>query len=202
MKHWLLVLLALTTFAPLAQAQTGRHLGLGAGIGFHHYTDGDFSQKNPGFALVYRIAAKAQPHEGWGFEPKATVDWFKTDVRADVAGVSTHLGKLRSIPVLVGVGPSYRHGRTKVGAAVLAGASFNSFTEDKGVSAISAKNSFAVRPEMGVWYDVSSRLGLHTGVNYLYNRPSADHASGGTSPSAKWKTDHLNFSAGFAIGIF
>jgi hypothetical protein len=202
MKGLLLVLMGLVTLASAAQAQSGRHVALGVGLGFHHFTDGDFSQKNPGVSIIYRLAWKPGTRDGWKLEPSATIGWGKTDVRTDIAGVSTHIGKLRTIPILVGAGPSYRHGKTKVGVAVLAGPSFNTFTHDSGASPVAVKNSFAARSEAGLWYDVSSRLGLHTSVAYVYNRPTADPASGATAGSGKWKTDHLNFSVGFAIGLF
>jgi opacity protein-like surface antigen len=202
MKGLMLALLGMAMFASAAQAQTGRHVALGVGLGYHKYVDSDFSQKNPGVSLVYRLAWKPGVREGWTLEPKATFDYFKTDVKADVGTVDTHIGKLRSIPVLVGAGPAYRHGRTKVGVAILAGPSFNHFTGDKGTNPVTVKNSVVVRPETSLWYDVSSRLGLHAGVGYVYNRPTAKITSGASTTSEKWKTDHVNFSAGFAIGIF
>jgi len=201
MKRLMLALMGVAMIASAAQAQTGRRLALGAGLGFHKYVDSDFSQKNPGISIVYRLALHPGVKRGWTLEPKGTVDWFKTDVKTDVGPVDIHLGKLRSIPVLVGAGPSYRHGRTKIGVAILAGPSFNQFTGDKGSNPITVKNSVMVRPETSLWYDVSSRLGLHAGVSYVYNRPSAETTSGGSTTSAKWKTDHVNFSVGFAVGI-
>ena len=201
MKGLVLALMGVAMIGSVAQAQTGRHLALGVGLAFHKYVDSDFSQKNPGISIVYRIALKTEVKEGWTLEPKGTIDWFKTDVKTDVGNVDTHIGKLRSVPVLVGAGPSYRHGRAKVGVAILAGPSFNHFTGDKGSSPITVKNSVIVRPETSLWYDVSSRLGLHAGVSYAYNRPSAETTSAGSTTSAKWKTDHVNFSIGFAIGI-
>ena len=201
MKRLMLILMGVAMIASGAHAQTGRRLSLGVGLGFHKYVDSDFSQKNPGISLIYRLALKPGVREGWALEPKATFDWFTTDVKADSGTVDTHIGKLRSIPVMVGAGPSYRHGRTKVGVAIVAGPSFNHFTGDKGSNPITVKNSVVVRPETSIWYDVSSRLGLHAGVSYLYNRPKAETTSGASTTSAKWKTDHVNFSVGFAIGI-
>jgi outer membrane protein W len=139
--------------------------------------------------------------QGWTIEPKVSFDWFKTDVQTDVGTADVHIGKLRSIPVLAGAGPSYRCGRTKVGVAVLAGPSFNHFTADLSATSITVKNSLFLRPEAGIWYDVSSRLGLHAGLGYVYNRPTAKTTSGASTTSEKWKTDHINFSVGFAIGI-
>jgi len=202
MRGLIVALVGIAMIAPAAQAQTGRRLALGAGLGFHKYVGGDFSQKNPGLSLVYRIAWKPGMKQGWTLEPKVSFDWFKTDVRADVGSVDTHIGKLRSIPVMAGAGPSYRSGRTKVGAAILAGPSFNHFTADNSAtSTITVKNSLYLHPEASLWYDVSSRLGLHAGVGYVYNRPTAKTTSGASTTSEKWKTDHVNFSVGFAIGI-
>jgi hypothetical protein len=202
MKALILALVGVATIASGAQAQTGRHLSLGVGVGFHKYVKDDFNQKNPGISVLYRLSPSPGSKQGWTLEPKVDLDWFKTDVRTNVGAVQTHIGKLQSIPVEVGAGPSYRHGRIKVGVGILAGPSFNHYTRDSGTNPIKVKNSVFVRPETSVWYDVSSRLGLHAGVSYIYNRPTAETTIGSTITSAKWKTDHVNFSAGFAIGIF
>jgi opacity protein-like surface antigen len=202
MKGLILALVGLATIASVADAQTGRHVALGVGLGFHKYVDGDFKQKSPSLSIIYRLAFKTGVKDGWTLEPKGTIDWFKTDVRADVGTADVHIGKLRSIPVLVGAGPSYRHGRVKVGVAIVAGPSFNHFTADNTTTSIKVKNSVVVRPDTGIWYDVSSRLGLHANVGYVYNRPTADTSTGGSTTSEKWKTDHVNFSVGFAIGVF
>jgi hypothetical protein len=202
MKVLMLALMGVAIITSAAQAQTGKHVALGVGLGFHEYVDNGFSQKSPALSLIYRLALNPRMSEGWIFEPKGTLNWFKTDVQADVGGVDTHIGKLRSIPVLVGGGPSYRHGRTKIGVAILAGRAFNQFTVDNSVSSMTVKNSLVVSPEASLWYDIGSRLGLYGGLSYVYNRPTAETTSGGSTTSAKWNTDHLNFSVGFAFGIF
>jgi opacity protein-like surface antigen len=201
MKGLILAALGVAMLASSAQAQTDRRLAIGVGLGFHKYIHDDFSQKSPGVGLVYRIG-KPGARQGWSLEPKGTVDWFSTNALDHAGGVETRLGKIRSIPVLVGAGPSYRNGRTKVGIAVMAGPSFNHFTVDKSVSSITVKSSVMVRPEASLWYDVSSRLGVHVGLGYVYSRPSAETTSGGTTTKATWKTDHVNLSVGLAVGIF
>jgi len=203
MKGLMLALLGVSVVASAstAQAQTGRHVALGVGIAFHKYVDKDFSKKSPGFSLLYRLHWKPGMKQGWTLEPKAKIDWYKTDVQTSVGTVDTHIGKLRSIPALVGAGPYYRHGRTKVGVGILAGPSFNHFTADNSSTSITVKNSLVVRPEASFWYDVSSRLGLHAGLSYVYDHATAETTSGGTTTSATWKTDRINFGVGFAIGI-
>ena len=201
MKGLVLALLGVAMITSAVQAQTGRRVSLGLGLGFHEYVDNDFSQKSPGLSVVTRLALRPGVTQGWAFDLRGKIDWFKTDVRTGVGNVDTHIGTLRSFPVLVGAGPSYRHGRTKVGVAILAGPSFNHFTADNSATSITAKTSVFVLPEASLWYDVSSRLGLHAGSGFVYHRPTAETTSAGSTTSAKWKTDHLNFSVGFAVGF-
>ncbi len=201
-------------FATVAQAQTGRHVSLGVGVGFHKYVDDRFSRKDPGVSLLYRIAWNTKTKDGWTWQPNATLDRASTDFGSDVGGSDIRIGKLRSIPVMAGVGRYYRHGRLKAGLSVEAGPSFNHFSIDGSarrayqdrlgidLESVTAKNSLAVRPGTSIWYDLSSRLGLHGSVGYFYNRPTTTTTAGGTASSEKWKTDYVSFSAGFAVGVF
>ena len=208
------VLVAMLFSTVAAQGQTGRHVSLGIGVGVHKYVDDSFSRKNPGVSLLYRLAWSIKTKDGWTWEPRAGLDMASTNFGSSVGGSDIHIGKLRAIPIMAGIGRSYRHGRVKAGISIEAGPSFNHFAIDGSarrayqdrlgidLESVTAKNSLAVRPGTSIWYDLSSRLGLHGSVGYFYNRPTTTTTAGGTASSEKWKTDYVSFSAGFAVGVF
>jgi hypothetical protein len=211
-----LPLILVLTLASSASAQTGKHLSLGAGLALHQYLEDDeFSSKNPSLAILYRFSLHPEKQtDGWKyFDPSVSVGWSKADVDQEVGGAERRLGKLRSIPVLVGGGPSYRRGPMKVGASLVGGVAFNKFTIDdatrttlaglgQNLTEVETKNAFAMRIGVSTWYDLSSRLGLHGSVAYLYSRPKTDVTLDGVTTTDEWKTDKLKVTGGFAVGIF
>jgi hypothetical protein len=209
----LLVLSMVVMLAPAARAQTGKHLALGAGLNLHHYADGDFGSKNPGVDFVYRIVRNPGKGDGWNWETKTSVSWSKTDTRTDIGGSSTQLGRLQTIPIMVGVQRAYHQGPMKVGTWVVAGPSFNRFDTDGAarsayaslgseLNSVDVNNSIAVRPGLSAWYDLGSWIGLHGSASYTFNRPTAKTTVDGVTTSSTLNTDHASFDLGLAIGIF
>ena len=196
-----------------AHAQTGKHVAVGASVSAHEYTNDRFSQ-GIGLTLLYRLSADGTEPNGFSWGPSATVGFSRADVQSDVGGASAPIGKLQSIPALVGFGPHYRHGRWWAGVSVTAGASFNSFTLDdaarsafqerfgEDLQSVSSKTSFAVQPGASLWYDVSSRLGLYGGLSYFYSRPTATITVDGVERSETWTMDYVGISVGAVVGAF
>jgi hypothetical protein len=211
----ILGLFLVVTLAPAASAQTGKHVAVGAGLTYHKYFDDGFSQKNPGVSFIYRITLKPDSQtDGWKWEPKGGFGWFLADTQQNVAGLATHMGKVRARPFMAGVERSYRQGPMKIGFSAVVGPSFNHFNVDdaarvaystrlgRELSSITVKNSVAVRPEASLWYDLGPWLALHGSVSYMINRPTAETTVGGTTASTRWKTDHANFQIGLVVGLF
>jgi hypothetical protein len=215
MRTTLIGLSLLALFPLTAQAQTGRHVALGASIGFRELIDDHFKKKNPSFSALYRLSRHpSKRKQGWVWRLGGTASYAHTDFDMDLGGTDTKIGSLRTIPVMGGVERAYRHQRIKVGLSLLAGPSFNNFSIDNSARAayeaqlgapledIKVKNSFAVRSGVGVWYDVSRWVGVHAGIYYQYDRPRATITAGGNSSSETWKTDRVSLSTGLAVGIF
>jgi hypothetical protein len=196
-----------------AHAQTGKHIAIGASVAAHDYTS-DRIRQGVGIMLLYRVAPNGDEENGLSWGPSATIGFSRADVSSDVAGGDVTVGKLQSIPALVGFGPHYRHGRWWTGLSVTAGASFNSFTIDDAarqayeerageeLESVDAKTAFAVQPGVSVWYDVGSRLGLYGGVSYFYSRPKAAITAGGVTTTETWNSDYLGLSVGAVLGVF
>jgi len=197
-----------------ANAQTGRRLGLGAGPSWAWYQDDNFTKKNPGVGFIYRFSWSPHVTNGWHLEPSASATWEHVDFTPNLAGAETKVGTLRSIPLMVGGGPAYRHDRTKVGFAVEAGPSLHKFAmasdgpaayeERTGVplESIDTESSLAVRGGVAVWQDLSDRFGLRVGTSYFYNRPNTTTTAGGVTTTEKWKLDYTSVSAGLIVGFF
>jgi len=211
-----LIGLCLLALVPMtAQAQTGKHVALGASIGLREFTDDHFSRKNPTVSVLYRISQHPNQHrQGWGWHLGGNFGYSNADFDTDLGTAETRIGTLKMIHPVAGVERAYRHDRVKVGFSVFAGPSFNKFSIDNEARAayesqlgaplenIEAKNSLAIRSGVGVWYDLNSWLGLHTGAHYLYNRPKVTTTAGGVSSTTEWRVDRVSLSAGLAVGIF
>ena len=197
----------------VATAQTGKHIAVGASIGNHDYADQRFHQ-GVGVQLLYRVAPSGTEENGLSFGPSATLGFSRADVRDDLGDGDVSLGKLQSIPAMVGFGPHYRHGRWWTGLSVTAGASFNNFNVDAAarqayeertgleLESVDAKTAFAVQPGASIWYDVGSRVGLYGGAAYFISRPKVSITAGGVTTEETWKADYLGFSVGAVFGVF
>lgn len=209
------IALCLLALIPItAQAQTDKHVAIGASIGAREFFDSHFSKKNPSVSFLYRLSRDPERRkQGWVWRVAGTVGYSHADYDTDLGGTDTKIGSLRMIPAVGGVERAYRHERLKIGFSALAGPSLNHFSIDGSARApyeaqhgvaleeIKAKNSLAVRSGVGVWYDVSHLIGLHAGAYYQYGRPQVTTTAGGVSTTETWKIDHVSFSTGLVIGI-
>jgi hypothetical protein len=202
--------------ATTAHAQPGSRVSLGAGIGFHNYRDASFPTNN-NWSLVpeYNIRLSSNGNrQGLSFGFKGGVTYSQPDREDFIGGVETKSGNLRMVSVLVGAGPTYRTGPFSVGLGVVAGPSFNNFSVDDAarvayrdrfgetLNSITAKNSIAVKPNLGVWYDLTDRLALHSSVDYTVNRPQVITNIDGNISSQRWMLDRWGYQLGLAYGIF
>ncbi len=208
------LMLAAVAAPQAAFAQTGKHVAVGGGVVALKYVDSDFSQKNPSVSFEYRIRPKPDSQNGWGWTGRGGFGWFTADTTRDVAGQSTDLGELRARPVMAGIERSYVQGPLSIGLSAVIGPSFNTFTTNDAARAayrarlgtelgtVSVKTSLAVRPELGVWYDLGPWFAVHGSVDYMLNRVTAETTAGDITSSTKWKTDHVGFHIGLVVGIF
>jgi hypothetical protein len=218
MRRVILGMCLVAMVASTAAAQEGKRVALGVGITEHSYSDGAFSQKNPGISFIYRLRLHTTTKDGWSWEPTAGLGWFTADTQMPIGSLSTHLGRVRSRPFMGGVSRSYRQGPMAIGFSVQGGPSFNHFSPDNAAiqAAYSAQpvlgtlatysvktsTSFALKPEAGIYYDLGKRFALHGSLSYMYNKPTAATTVNGTVTSTKWNTSHTNIQIGLVVGIF
>jgi hypothetical protein len=213
MRHASIALLLIILATP-AHAQTGKHIALGAGIGFSEYADKDFSNKNPSVSLAYRLRLNAEPTDGWKWTFKSGLGWSMRKTRGRIADIPTQLGKLQTILIMGGGQRVYRQGPWQVGFGIVAGPSFNHFHVDGAardayqsrlgleLTDIKVKNSLAVRPDISAWYDLGKWFAVQGSLSYTINRPKAETTLGGVKSTSTWKTDHASASLGLVVGIY
>jgi hypothetical protein len=118
---------------------------------------------------------------GWGFH--WGLNWFGTHVDLPIGGAETEIGELKIRPVMIGYGYSYKLGPATVTADVIAGYALGSievtpeavdvYRDRLGARAVSVdvSNTFTLKPEVGVWYDVNPKIGINVNAGYVVARP-------------------------------
>jgi hypothetical protein len=212
MRRGMLVLLLTLATAAAAEAQTEKQFSLGAGIGFHNYSDSRFTSKELDIVPMYRFSRTGEEN-GWDWDLKSSIGFSVVDAPTDLAGAEVRLGRLRTIPLLFGVARGYRHGPMKIGAWVTGGPSFNNLEIDpdartayeaagSSLDAVHAKTSFAFRPGVSASFRLSSLFALQGSVSYTINRPTVLTRIDGVSTSETWKLDRSSATVGMVLGIF
>ncbi len=105
-----------------------------------------------------------------------------------------------------GVEYGVSRGRLSYGLSLVGGYAFNSIRVDDQRSgpgrAIGVDNSFAARAGVGMWYDVTQRVGVNLFVGYRFTRPRVTFASDTETITRRLNGDAVVVSLGAAYWIF
>jgi hypothetical protein len=138
----------------------------------------DYARGQLGPGLLWRFGT-SKP--GWGFH--WGLNWYAVKLERPIGGNVTELGELHIRPVMAGYGYTYRIRRYAITADVLGGyavASINisdpaidAYRRSLGVPTADARagNTMVMKPEIGVWYDVSKRVYVNANAGYMLARP-------------------------------
>jgi hypothetical protein len=183
------------------------HVGVGGGISFINprSSEGD---RSTGATFIYQWHSF---HSHWG--PTFALDWHSTDFNQPLGSGSAPLGTLRMRALLAGVGGTRRFGKLSTSANIVAGYSFNDFTEandaapsfaNAGISLVnvSVENCVVVRPSVAAWYDVASHVGVGVGVGYIVARPDKTLTTATGSQVQELRADALEVTAGVIFGLW
>ena len=212
MRRCLLILFLASLTAADANAQSTKHFSLGAGVGFHHYTDSRLKAKELDIVPMWRIS-RGIGENGWDWDLKGSFGLSGVEIPTDEFGEEVQLGKLRTIRLLGGIARSYRHGPLKVGTYVAAGPSFNQFEIDDRVRAayqaagsnlddVDVSPSLAFKPGVSTSLRLSSLLAMQASMSYTVNRPKVTTRIDGVSNSTTWKLDGWSGRVGMVLGLF
>ena len=205
-KHRLVLLglLAATVYAGEARAQTDNRLALGLSV-TSRLASSDTAEGSAAVGFEWRLGHQKQ---AWGMQT-SLFNWFDSDVTQRTTVLRPDaLGQLRIRPVMAGYGYTWVRGRAAITADLVGGFAFNSLRIDPaaeaayqrlGATGISAEatNTFAVKPEVQVWFDLNRRFGLKLNGGYLITRPSVTIKS--SLGSDKWSVKADTFLITFAV---
>jgi len=175
-----------------------------------HASQEDAARGRFGPGLLWRFG---QGHKGWGFH--WGLNWYAVDIDRPIGGLMTELGELRVRPLMAGYGYTYRMTRRlNVTGDVLGGYAFGSialvptavdaYQRRIGAQSITARasNTFALKPEVGVWYDLNKKFGLNVNGGYMIARPDVivDSTAGPDKRTAR--ADQFSLKIGVVYSIF
>ncbi len=180
-----------------------------------------------GLSVTTRAAGSSTAHASsdFGFEVRlgherqewawaySFFSWFDTGLQGQPIVAAESLGRLRVRPILLGYGYTWVRGRSTITADLLGGVAFNSLHLDQLATAeyqrrgatnidTEATNTFAVEPEVQVWYDLSPRVGLKLAGGYLVSRPSISVTSSLGRDTRPVRADTVLITFGAVYSIF
>lgn len=186
--HRTTLLLALAFAAGLAlpaSAQTGALFSVGADAVFH--------EPVRGLDGAFKVAPLVRVRFAPGLGPAAALGGYR-------AGFADGEGRLRVRTLMAGPAYSIERGRITASVALLAGYAFSRL--EGGAPGQRLRGSHAFQPTLGVWYDVSEKLGVRVSAGYLLTRLPLTVAGPGGPRSTRVRADALVLRVGLAYAVF
>jgi hypothetical protein len=210
-------LLTFFLFGGQAVAQTDSRLAIGGSVTTRLATSSE-AGGGADIGFEWRLGY-AVP--GWGWQ-NSLFSWFDSAVVGTIAGAPGtagagtlfELGNMRLRPIMAGYGYTWVRGKTAITADLVGGYSLNSFkiepaalqeySRRRGATGVEAEgtNSFALKPEVQIWYDINSRFGLKLNGGYLISRPSVVITSSLGEDIRPVKADTFLITAGLVYSLF
>jgi hypothetical protein len=204
----LLLLAMVVSATPPAFAQTSGNFAIGAQVSKRGSTDPQ-AHGHLGLAPLWRVG-----HSKTGFGWDIGLNWFSADVDRSIGGTVTDLGELHIWPIMGGYGYTQVLGRTSISAKAFAGYGFASATlAPSAIDAyhdllgahsitIDASNTFVVKPEIGMWRDLSEKIGLRASLGYMVARPQIAVRSSLGEDKRRINADMFMIKVGMVYSIF
>jgi len=207
-RNAFLAITATILFAPAARAQDDNTLALGVSY-TARAADGSGAHGSEGVGVAWRFR---HSDTGWGWT--GGLGWFASDIDRSVGGQMIEIGEVHVRPLMAGYGYTYSFGRTSWSAELIGGYAFVSFDQrasasdvyrdriGAGAVTLHTSNTFAVRPQTSVWFDVSKRFGLNVSAGYVVARPRLTIRSSLGEESVRLHADMIVVSAGIVYKVF
>jgi hypothetical protein len=191
-----------------AAAQTDNKLAIGLSV-TTRIAGSSRADASSDFGLDVRLGHEREEW-GWAY---SFFGWFDIGLQGQPMVPTERLGKLRVRPIMVGYGYTWIRGRSAITADLLGGFAFNSFHLDAAATAeyerrgaarldTEATNTFVLKPEVQVWRDLSSKIGLKLSGGYLISRPTVTVTSTLGRDARSVRADTFLITAGVVYSIF
>jgi hypothetical protein len=186
---------ALLMVSPALYAQTDSSIAVGVALTLYDPANAD-AHHPTGVGLVGRL------RRGSGLGATVGMDWFASDLRAEVGGQPTPVGHMSIRPLMAGVSYIRQFHRYAVSTGIVGGWAFNSLSQTDaersayanrvGIpgASVSISNCLAVEPNVTFWYELGHHFAASASVAYMLARPTLT-ARG----PAGTRTDTVNLSA-------
>jgi len=169
----------------------------------------DYAQGQLGPGLLWRFG-NGKP--GWGFH--WGLNWYAVKIERPIGGNVVELGELHVRPIMAGYGYTRIVRRTTVTAAVLGGYAFGSIAVEPrafdayraatGAQSVTggASNTFALKPEIGAWYDLTRKIGVNVNAGYMIARPDVTMSTSVGIDRRTARADQFILRIGAVYSIF
>jgi hypothetical protein len=186
-----------------AAAQTKGRISVGGSVTWVNTTDSEV-----GSLVGWGPLVRLNPKKGWGVA--GGLSWFRADIENPSGGGP--FAKLRVRPLMAGVAYTIGEQPVLVSFSVVTGPSFNDLDFDDDfvrtltpgtVGELDAKNSWAVRPGVGVTWTIAPRVAIIGFGGYSINRPDLLYRDrNGQEFRNRWKADAILLSVGAVYSLF
>jgi hypothetical protein len=204
MKRVVPIVILLGLAAAPAAAQTKGRVSIGGSVTWVFPTDSEVGSLVGAGPLI-----RLNPKKGWGLA--GGLSWFRADIE-NPDGVSGDFARLRVRPLMGGVSYTIGEQPMLVSFSIVAGPSFNDLDFHGDFLSrlppgpqpdLDAKNSFAVRPGVGLTYTVAPRVAIIGFAGYSINRPDVVYRNAaGVEYRNRWNADAVLLSVGAVYSIF
>jgi hypothetical protein len=169
----------------------------------------DYARGELGPGLLWRFK---QSKPGWGFH--WGLNWYTVTIERPIGGTPTALGELHVRPIMAGYGYTRIIQRYAITGAVLGGYAIGSigleptaidaYRRTLGVptASASASNTFVLKPEVGVWYDVNKKVGVNVNAGYIMARPDVTVVTDAGTDFRTARADQFVLKVGVVYSIF
>jgi len=168
----------------------------------------DYARGQLGPGLLWRFGTSKG---GWGFH--WGLNWYAVKLERPIGGSATQLGELHVRPLMAGYGYTRLIRRYSITTAVLGGYAAGSIKiSDPAVAAYrrtlgvpsaeaNATNTFVLKPEIGVWYDLTKKVYINVNAGYMIARPDVSIETAAGTDRRTARADQFVLKVGLVYSI-
>lgn len=190
--------------AQITSMTIARRAGIGASAGGIFPVDDDVSA-----GAAFGVVAGLAPQSGFG--PTIGFGWYRADLMLPGLAGEAEVARLRVRPLMAGIGYTWVAGRVATGVSINAGVSFNSIRVDDAFRAsfgpgaqvqADVSNSFAMRPQLRVEYEVARKVGVYSSLGYFFTDIDTSIDTPAGRFENQWDGNSINIFVGVMIYPF